>query len=133
VPVGDDNQSLQYPCSQSAGRRRLGVPHPAKVSRQRQLHLANQSKMIHDISGKAQVRLCKRYRQRITRGKPATVVTMAIAQPVPGTSRPESTRQQCTQKVNPRAWTEAQPRCDITLGSVKSPGGHTQVESEAGP
>jgi len=34
---------------------------PAKVSRHLQLRLETQSKIIQDISGKAQVRLCQRY------------------------------------------------------------------------
>ena len=36
-------------------------------------------KTIQDISWKAQVRLCKRYRKLLARGKHANVVTVAIA------------------------------------------------------
>jgi hypothetical protein len=53
--------------------------YPAKVSRQFQLRLANQPKMIQDISWKAQVRLCKRSQRLVAKGKHAKVVTVAIA------------------------------------------------------
>jgi transposase len=58
--------------------------YPAKVSRHLQLRLEKQSKIIQDISWKAQVRLCKRYRQLIARGKHANVVTVAIARELAG-------------------------------------------------
>jgi transposase len=58
--------------------------YPAKVSRHLQLRLENQPKLIQDISWKAQVRLCKRYRQLIARGKHANVVTVAIARELAG-------------------------------------------------
>jgi transposase len=57
---------------------------PAKVSRQLQLRLEKQSKIIQAISWQAQVRLCKRYRQLIARGKHANVVTVAIARELVG-------------------------------------------------
>lgn len=53
--------------------------YPAKVSRHLQLRLEKQPKRIQDISWKAQVRLCKRYRRLVARGKHANVVTVAIA------------------------------------------------------
>jgi transposase len=53
--------------------------YPAKVSRHLQLRLEKQPKAIQDISWKAQVRLCKRYRQLIARGKHANQVVVAIA------------------------------------------------------
>jgi transposase len=53
--------------------------YPAKVSRHLQRRLAKQPKMIQDISWKAQVRLCKRYRHLVARGKQANIVTVAIA------------------------------------------------------
>jgi len=53
--------------------------YPAKVSRHLQLHLEKQPQMIQDIIWKAQVRLCKRYRQLVARGKHANIVTVAIA------------------------------------------------------
>ena len=58
--------------------------YPAKVSRHLQLRLENQPKVIQDISWKAQVRLCKRYRRLISRGKHANVVTVAIARELSG-------------------------------------------------
>jgi len=58
--------------------------YPAKVSRHLQLRLEKQPKMIQDISWKAQVRLCKRYRQLVARGKHANVVTVAIARELAG-------------------------------------------------
>jgi transposase len=53
--------------------------YPAKVSRQLQLRLEKVPKPIQDLSWKAQVRLCKRYRQLIARGKNANQVVVAIA------------------------------------------------------
>jgi len=58
--------------------------YPAKVSRHLQLRLEKQPKMIQDISWKAQVRLCKRYRQLVARGKHANIVTVAIARELAG-------------------------------------------------
>jgi transposase len=58
--------------------------YPAKVSRYLQLRLEKQPKAIQDISWKAQVRLCKRYRQLIARGKHANQVVVAIARELVG-------------------------------------------------
>jgi transposase len=58
--------------------------YPAKVSRHLQLRLEKQPKIIQDISWKAQVRLCKRYRRLLSRGKHANVVTVAIARELTG-------------------------------------------------
>jgi transposase len=58
--------------------------YPAKVSRHLQLRLEKQPKIIQDISWKAQVRLCKRYRQLVARGKHAHIVTGAIARELAG-------------------------------------------------
>ncbi len=58
--------------------------YPAKVSRQLQLRLENQPKVIQDISWKAQVRLCKRYQRLVAKGKHANVVTVAIARELVG-------------------------------------------------
>ena len=58
--------------------------YPAKVSRHLQLRLEKQPKVIQDISWKAQVRLCKRYRRLVARGKHANVVTVAIARELTG-------------------------------------------------
>jgi transposase len=57
---------------------------PAKVSRHLQLRLEKQPKIIQDISWKAHVRLCKRYRQLVARGKHANIVTVAIARELAG-------------------------------------------------
>jgi transposase len=53
--------------------------YPAKVSRHLQLRLETVPKPIQDISWKAQVRLCKRYRQLSARGKNPNQVVVAIA------------------------------------------------------
>jgi transposase len=53
--------------------------YPAKVSRHLQLRLEKVPKTLQDISWKAQVRLCKRYRQLSARGKHANQVVVAIA------------------------------------------------------
>jgi transposase len=57
---------------------------PAKVSRHLQLRLEKHPKIIQDISWKAQVRLCQRYRRLMARGKHANVVTVAIARELAG-------------------------------------------------
>jgi transposase len=53
--------------------------YPAKVSRHLQLRLEKLPKPIQEISWQAQVRLCKRYRRLIARGKNANQVVVAIA------------------------------------------------------
>jgi len=53
--------------------------YPAKVSRHLQVRLAKVPKAIQEISWKAQVRLCKRYRQLSARGKHANRVVVASA------------------------------------------------------
>jgi len=53
--------------------------YPAKVSRHLQLRLEKVSQTIQDISWKAQVRLCKRYRRLVARGKQVNQVVVAIA------------------------------------------------------
>jgi transposase len=58
--------------------------YPAKVSRHLQLRLEKQPQVIQDISWKAQVRLCRRYRRLGARGKHANVVTVAIARELAG-------------------------------------------------
>lgn len=52
---------------------------PAKVSRHLQLRLEKVPKLIQDISWKAQVRRCKRYRRLVARGKQVNQVVVAIA------------------------------------------------------
>jgi transposase len=58
--------------------------YPAKVSRHIQLRLEQQPKAIQDISWRAQVRLCKRYRRLMARGKHANQVVVAIARELAG-------------------------------------------------
>jgi transposase len=58
--------------------------YPAKVSRHLPRRLETPPKVIQDISWKAQVRLCKRYRRLVSRGKHANVVTVAIARELAG-------------------------------------------------
>ena len=52
---------------------------PANVSRHLPRRLEKVSKPIQDIRWKAQIRLCKRYRQLSARGKNANQVVVAIA------------------------------------------------------
>ena len=58
--------------------------YPAKVSRHIQLRLEQLPKPIQDISWKAQVRLCKRFRRLLARGKHANQVVVAIARELAG-------------------------------------------------
>jgi transposase len=53
--------------------------YPAKVSRPLQLRLEKVPQAIQDLSWKAQVRLCKRYRRLVARGKQVNQVVVAIA------------------------------------------------------
>jgi hypothetical protein len=48
------------------------------------LRRENQPKAIQDISWKAQVRLCKRYRRLMARGKHANQVVVALARELVG-------------------------------------------------
>ena len=52
---------------------------PARVSRELLLRQEQQPKPIREIAWKAQLRLCTRYRKLARSGKPANVVTAAIA------------------------------------------------------
>jgi transposase len=56
----------------------------AQVRRHLQLRLETQPKSIQAMSWKAPVRLCKRYRRRIARGKHANQVVVAIARELVG-------------------------------------------------
>jgi transposase len=58
--------------------------YPANVSRHWQLRLEQLPKPIQDISWQAQVRLCKRYRRLMARGKHANQVVVAIARELVG-------------------------------------------------
>jgi transposase len=53
--------------------------YPANVSRHLPLRLEKVPKASQDSSGKAQVRLCKRSRRLVARGKPGKQVVVAIA------------------------------------------------------
>jgi transposase len=53
--------------------------YPAKISPQIRKHLQNLPKPIQDIAWKAQVRLCRRFRRLVARGKHPNVVVTAIA------------------------------------------------------
>src|SRR2546429_1399458 len=58
--------------------------YPAKVSRHLQLRLEKHSTIIPDISWKAQVRLCQRYRPPGARGKHANLNTVDITRELAG-------------------------------------------------
>ena len=53
--------------------------YPAKISAHIQRRIDKLPKVAQDIGWKAQLRLCKRYRRLIARGKHANIVTTAIA------------------------------------------------------
>ena len=57
---------------------------PARVSRKLLLRQESQPKPIREIAWKAQLRLCARYRKLARTGKPANMVTAAIARELAG-------------------------------------------------
>src|SRR5271169_759531 len=57
---------------------------PARVSRELRLRQENQPKPIREIAWRGQTRLCARYRRLARAGKPANVVTTAIARELVG-------------------------------------------------
>ena len=57
---------------------------PARVSRELLLRQESQPKPIREIAWKGQLRLCARYRRLARTGKPANVVTAAIARELSG-------------------------------------------------
>jgi transposase len=57
---------------------------PARVSRELLLRQEEQPKPIREIAWKAQLRLCARYRKLARTGKPANIVTTAIARELTG-------------------------------------------------
>jgi transposase len=57
---------------------------PARVSRELLLRQEEQPKPIREIAWKAQLRLCARYRKLARSGKPANIVTAAIARELAG-------------------------------------------------
>jgi transposase len=118
---------------------------PAHVSRHWPLRLATPPTIIQAISGKAQVRRCKRSRRLVSRGQHATGVTGAMARALAGclgamareVSITPSAQQSerippRTQQVYPRASAETPPRWGVTLGGVKRLGQDTRASSEAG-
>jgi hypothetical protein len=58
--------------------------YPATVSRPRQRRLETPPQGIQEISGKAQVRRCQRYRRRLAKGQQAHVVPGAMARALGG-------------------------------------------------
>jgi transposase len=56
--------------------------YPAKVSAHLQNRIERSPKPIQEISWKAQVRLCKRYRRMVARGKNPNIVVTAIAREI---------------------------------------------------
>jgi transposase len=57
---------------------------PARVSRELLLRQESQPRSIREIAWKGQVRLCARYRRLARTGKPANIVTAAIARELTG-------------------------------------------------
>jgi transposase len=57
---------------------------PARISRPLLLRQEGLATTIRDTAWKAQLRLCRRYRKLVNAGKPATVVTTAIARELAG-------------------------------------------------
>ena len=57
---------------------------PARISRELRLRQKAQPRPIREIAWKAQLRLCARYRKLARSGKPANVVTAAIARELAG-------------------------------------------------
>lgn len=55
-----------------------------RVSRELQVRLETQPKVVRDIAWKGQLRLCNRFRKLIAAGKPRVVVTTAIAREMIG-------------------------------------------------
>src|SRR5438128_8930247 len=57
---------------------------PARLSRELLLRQERQPRLIRDIAWKGQLRLCARYRRLARTGKPANIVTTAIARELSG-------------------------------------------------
>src|SRR5215472_12621822 len=110
--------------------------YPAKVSRHLQLRLEKLPTAIQAISWKAQVRLCKRYRQLMAKGKNANQVVVAIARELSAFMWAIAKQAHVTPSTAPqllveatagpsyqRPSAEAQPRFGVTLGGVRRPTG----------
>jgi hypothetical protein len=109
---------------------------PAKVSRHWQLRLETLPKPLQDLSWKAQVRLCKRFRRLLARGTHANQVVVAmarelagflwaIAKQVPVTPAVSQTGRSWPHNAAglPRLSEEAPPRYGATLDGVTRPAG----------
>jgi transposase len=57
---------------------------PARVSRELRLRQEAQPRLVREIAWKAQLRLCARYRKLARSGKPANIVTAAVARELAG-------------------------------------------------
>jgi transposase len=139
-PQGSSTQAGHTPARRVLVEGAWAYRSPAKGSRHLQLRRDKPPTMIQDISWKAHVRLCKRDRQRVARGTHAHIVTVArarelagcmgaMAQQVPGAASVARAARHCplnSEGVR-RASAEAQPRCGVTLGSVKRLGKHTRA------
>ena len=119
---------------------------PAQVRRPLHLRREKHPKVLQASRGKAPVRLWKRSRQRVGRGQPAPVVTVAMARARVGcrwamaqqvwvTPSVQKIRriQPSTPKVDERASAAPPPRCGGTLGGVQRLGTDPRAEREAGP
>jgi transposase len=82
--AGLHHQSRQHPCPTCPRRRGLGILLPRQSQAHLQLRLEKLPKPIQDISWKAQVRLCKRHRRLLARGKNANQVVVALARELVG-------------------------------------------------
>jgi hypothetical protein len=88
--TGERRQQGAIPKAGNTHARRVLVEgawayqYPANVSWHLQLRLETQPNVLQDISGKAQIRLWKRYRRLVSRGKHTNVVTVAIARELAG-------------------------------------------------
>ena len=60
------------------------LPLSRRISRELLLRQEEQPRLIREIAWKAQLRLCTRYRKLARGGKPANVVTAAIARELAG-------------------------------------------------
>ena len=109
--------------------------YPAKVRRPLPLRLAQLPAAIQAISGQAQVRRCKRYRQRMAQGNHAKQVVGAMARAfsafmgamaTQGAGAPKASRGRCMdaprQGFQPLS-EETPPRLGGTLGGVRRPQG----------
>ena len=97
--------------------------YPAKVSAHIQKRIEALPKPIQDIGWKAQVRLCKRFRRLIARGKHPNVVVTAIARELIAfmwaIAKEVPMTRVSTTSPSPRVGEEARPRFGATLDDVK--------------